>query len=121
VPSLKANVHQTNAALAAMVKRFGWRNALWLVQFQASWALAVRDNGWQPIDAEEFAEAWKISRAKGFRDLQKWRALTGAEGFPNQEILDARAKYEAAIAELGAEADRDQVAALLTSYPGLTA
>lgn len=105
------------AAVVVLTQRHGFRKAVWLLQFLAAWAIAVEAHDWRPIDAEEYAEYWRISRAKGYRDLQKWRALYPNEHTPTARVLAARADIERLGASDRTEAARDQVAALLAASP----
>lgn len=104
-------------ALAQMTQHLGFIDTVWALQFLASWGDAVRANGWEPIDPEQYAAHWRISRAKGFRDRQKWRALFPGEDDPNVRVLAARTAYEAAMAEAGQKPSRDSFAAFLGSLP----
>lgn len=104
-------------AIVLLTQRFGFRKATWIMEFLAKWALAVRANGWEPIDAEAYAEYWGISRATGYRDQSIWRNLFPDEPTPNERILAGRADYEAAMAEHGKDPSMNEVAALFCSLP----
>jgi hypothetical protein len=104
-------------ALYQLQQRFGWRKATWLLDFMAAWALAVRANDWQPIDAEQYAEHRRMSRAKGYRDQQIWRDLFPEEPTPNERVLKARAEYDRLVVEQGREPSQSDVAALLGVLP----
>jgi hypothetical protein len=106
-----------SVALYQLEQRVGWRKAVWLLDFMASWAIAVRANDWQPIDAEQYAAHWKLSRAKGYRDQQTWRDLFPNEPTPNDRVLAARAEYERVIAETGKEPSKGAFAAVLATMP----
>lgn len=105
------------AALYQLQQRFGWRKAVWLLDFMGRWAVAVRANNWAPIDAEEYAEHWHMSRAKGYRDQQIWRDLFPDEATPNERVIAARVAYERLADEQGVEPSQGDVAALLGMLP----
>lgn len=98
-------------ALYELQRRFGWRKATWLLDFMAGWAMAVRANDWEPIDAEQYAAHWKMSRAKGYRDQQTWRDLFPDEPTPNARVIAARRQYERLV-EAEGEPRKGDVAAL---------
>ncbi len=104
-------------ALYQLQQRFGWRKAIWLLDFMAAWAVAVRANDWQPIDAEQYAAHWRISRAKGYRDQQTWRDLMPDKPMPNDRVIATRREYERLMAEQGHEPSKGDVAALLGMLP----
>jgi hypothetical protein len=111
----------STAAVIALQKRFGWRKAVWLLDFFAAWAMAVRANDWQPIDAEGYARYWKLSNAKGYGDQAKWRDMFEDEPTPNARVLAARVEYERRLAEEGIEPgsrrERDALAAIIATMP----
>jgi hypothetical protein len=106
-----------SVAVYQLQKKFGWRKAMWLLDFMAAWAVAVRANEWQPIDAEQYAEYWRMSRAKGYRDQQIWRDLFPDEPTPNERVIAARKQYEQFTAELGKEPSKGDFAAVLCTMP----
>jgi len=106
-----------STAILDLGRRFGYRKTVWILDFLAGWALAVRANDWQPIDAEAYAAYWKLSRAKGFRDQQTWRDLFPDEPTPNERIIRARAEYERLIAEQQREPSRAEIAAFIATMP----
>ncbi|MGB9377466.1 MAG: hypothetical protein WCB04_08135 [Mycobacteriales bacterium] len=105
----------TALAIFQLQKRYGWRKAMWLLDFMAAWAIAVRANDWQPIDAEQYAAYWKLSRAKGYNDQAKWRETVPDEPTPNDRVIAARAEYERLTAELGSEPSKADFAAILAT------
>lgn len=113
----RRKVNPTAMALFQLQQQFGFRKAIWLVDFLAGWALAVRANDWQPIDAEQYAAYWKMSRAKGYRDQRTWRDLFPNEPTPNDRVIAARQHYEALMAEQGTEPSKGDVAVLLAAMP----
>lgn len=99
-------------AFVALVQRFGWRNTFWMLDFCANWAVALRNNDWQPIDAEGYAAYWRLSRSKAFNDQKRWRELWPDEPTPNERILAARAQYEQLTKDLDREPTQPEVAGL---------
>lgn len=104
-------------AIYQLQQQFGWRKAVWILDFGARWAMAVRANGWEPIDAEQYAKHWMISRAKGYRDQQMWRDLYPLEPTPNERVIAARAEYERLIEAEGKEPGHGDIAAMLGVMP----
>lgn len=96
-----------------MVRQHGWRRAMRSLNVLASWGIAVRANGWEPITVEQYQAYWRLSRAQAFRDRQRWREVFVGEEDPNARIIAARSQYEALTAELGQEPSRDEFAAML--------
>lgn len=109
-----ADRNGTAAAIVELQRRFGWRNAVWLLQFQASWALAMQANDWEPIDVETYGEYWRISRASAFRDQRRWRKAFPDERTPNDRLLAVRPLIEEAQAGRKTEVRRDEIAAVLS-------
>jgi hypothetical protein len=87
------------------------------MDFMAAWAIATRHHNWEPIDVEQYGEYWKLSRAKAFRDQQRWRELFPNEPTPNDRVIAARKDYERLTAELGHEPSRGEAAALVALLP----
>lgn len=113
----RRQTNPTVLALFQLQQRVGFRKAVWLMDFMASWALAVRANEWEPINAEQYAEHWKMSRAKGYRDQQTWRDLFPDEPTPNDRVIAARQQYEALVEAQGREPSKGDVAVLMAAMP----
>lgn len=117
MPTMAKKRSPVGMALYQLQRQYGWRKAVWLIDFMAAWAFAVKANDWQPIDAEQYAAHWRLSRAKGYRDQQTWRDLVPDEPTPNERVIAARAEYERLTEELGAEPSKSDFAAILASMP----
>jgi hypothetical protein len=96
--------------LGQMLRTFGFRKTVWLLDFSAAWTIAVKDNGWEPIDAEQYAAFWKKGRAQGYRDQAKWRQLMPGESTPNDRALRFKAEYDRMQAAQQHEPDRSELA-----------
>lgn len=113
----RGSLNTAGLAMFQMQRVHGWRKTIWLMEFMASWAIAVRHNDWQPIDAEHYARYWGLSRAKGYRDQQMWRDLFPDEPTPNERVIAARSEYEALVAEQAKEPTKHELAVLLGTLP----
>jgi hypothetical protein len=87
----------TSTALYLMTKRYGFMKATKLLNFMASWAVAMKANDWQPITVEQYAAHFGMSRAKAFKEQQLWRDLIPNEPTPTARVLAARAEYAKAM------------------------
>jgi hypothetical protein len=97
--------------LQQMIGAFGLRRTIWLLDFQAAWTIAVKDNAWQPIDAEQYAAYWRKSRAQGYRDQAKWRAAYPEELTPNDRALTFKTEWDRSTAEKAHEPSRQDITA----------
>lgn len=118
-PQLRGGFRLTGYALSVLVQRYGWRKTIWILDFTAAWAIAVRHHDWQPIDAEQYGAYWRMSRAKAFRDQQRWRAMFPDEPTPNERVIAARREYERLATELEHEPSRAEAAALMAVLPAI--
>lgn len=109
----------TKTAIYSLQQRYGIRKTAWILEFLAKWAIAVRTNGWEPISPEQYAEYWRISRAKGYRDRQRWADMFPNEPDPTPRILAGRAEYERLAAEIDSEPTMGDVAALFATMPAV--
>lgn len=107
----------SGTAIYSLQQQFGWRRAVWILDFLARWSMAMQANNWEPINAEQFAEHWHVSRAKGYRDKQRWADLFPHEPDPTARILAGRAEYERLVAEQGKQPSAGDVAALMGTLP----
>lgn len=104
--------------IAALQKTHGLRRAQWLLTFLASWTLATRRNGWEPLaGAEHYARLAGLGRAKGYRDLQRWRDMFPAEPDPTSRVLTYRAAVEKLEQQMGQEPTVGDIWATIAPLP----
>ncbi len=116
-PRLKDQLRVTGTVMLAMVQRYGWRKTVWFMDFSAAWAVAVSHNNWEPIDVEQYGSFWNLSRAKAFRDQQRWREMVPSQPTPNDMVIAARNEYERLRSELDREPSRAEAATLFAFLP----
>ncbi len=102
-------------SFVALLQRFGIRKTWWVLDFLASWGLAVRANQWQGINADEYAAYWRISRAKAYRDQGKWRAMFPDELTPNERVIAARRNVERYQTQVGRPPSKADLVAVFGS------
>lgn len=117
VMARRAMTNPAAVAIYQLQREFGFKKAVWILEFLAKWAIAVRANDWEPIDAEQYAEHWEVSRATGYRDQSIWRDLFPDEPTPNDRVLRGRAEYERLIEQETREPSIGDVAALFCVMP----
>jgi len=106
---------EVRQTVSALMQEHGLTRTVWVLQFAAAWLLAVRDNDWQPIDAEQYAAYWKKGRAQGYRDQRKWRETFPQEPTPNERVIAARPLYEQLVGELAHTPSQDELAVALST------
>ena len=77
-----------------MAARVGLRKTLKALTFIASWGIVYEALGRAPESIEEYAEWWRESRAKAFRDQQLFREALPGEDTPTRIYEQARVHVE---------------------------
>jgi hypothetical protein len=110
------------SAIAVLLRDFGIRKTMRILDISTSWAIALRANGWEPITAEQYGEYWRMGRASAFRDQRFWRECFPQSENPNATLIAVREQLEAKMADEGlTKPSRDDVASVLVTLPGFAA
>lgn len=65
---------ETYRLVERLASELGLRRATSVLEFIGCWCIASESLGRPPVNIEEYAEWWRISRAQAFREQQMFRA-----------------------------------------------
>ena len=89
-----AKKKNTKIIVQYLNQELGFFGAVSVLEFIAQWGIAMKELGREPVNIEEYADHWKISRSQAYRDQKAFRkALLPWFKTPTPIILELRSEY----------------------------